>query len=281
MRAILRAALVLAVALPCTAAAGASVPYYFDPNVCKGWYCYEMSEPEPEPKEPDEPVKPVPIGQVNWEATWTMPPEKLRKLINAALSYAQQDPRDEARMVTYLKLQGVAMRRAKAFQEAWADTLLKYPVLDATVERAPTLAASTAEIIAEKEDRATAIQAMRENMGILYFYAPSCRYCQQQQAILRGFAEKWGWRNITSIDVVQSPDIAAQYGVQTVPDLWVAGNVQGQTLQRRLHAGLTEHADLERGLLQAWSVWSGQTRYERPVMVHRLEPFRDFLNKNK
>lgn len=255
-------------------------PFYREMNPCKGWFCYETApEPEADKAEPvgDLPVKAIFTGAVDWDAAWTMPPADLKELINKALSFAQENPRDESRMLTYMQLQGLAMRRAKVFQEAWAETLQKYPVLDSTVQRAPTLMGTNAEVAAEREDRSLAISSMREQMGIIYFFSPTCRYCQQQSTVLSSFAAKWNWTHITAVNILESPEIAAKYGVQAVPDLWVAGNIRGETLQRRLRAGLVEHADLERGLLKAWSVWNGGGAYERPEMSQQLQGFDEFL----
>ena len=267
---------------PVATARQANPTYYTDPNVCRGWFCYEdpalSKEPESVPGEkPDTPARRPFTGDVDWNAVWTMHPDDMRELINQALAFAQENPRDEQRMVTYLKLQGVAMQRAKHFQEAWSSALLRFPVLDATVQRAPTLAATSAEVVAEREDREAAIEAMREHMGILYFYSPACRYCAQQKDILAGFVKKWGWKNITAINVLEAPEAARRYGVQSVPDLWVAGNIKGETVQHRLKSGLVEFHDLERGLLKAWTAWNGGGTYERPSMTHQVQSFEEFL----
>ena len=290
LKVLIAVVLVLILATPVAAFTGQErapqTSYYTDPNVCaKGWYCYEPVAPEPK-DEPtrenltDQPPQKVFTGQVDWDAVWIMPPEDMRELINQALSFAQQNPRDEDRMLTYLKLQGVAMRRAKLFQESWSAAILKYPVLDSTVDRSPTLAATTAEVVAEREDRTRAIISMRDDMGLLYFYSPDCRYCQEQTSILASFVEKWGWKKIQAINIYDSPQAAQRYGVQSVPDIWVVGNVQGETMQRRLKTGRAEHSDLERGLLQAWSLWHQGSVYERPEMVQRLENFDQFLTNN-
>lgn len=255
-----------------------NIAYYTDPDVCRGWFCYEDPLPLPEPEQPGAvPKRPAFTGRVNWDAVWTMHPDDMREMINQALAYAQERPQDEERMVTYLKLQHVAMQRAKNFQEAWASAILKYPLLDTTVQRAPTLAATTAEVVAEREDRARAIEDMRQSMGIIYFYSPTCRYCEQQRTILANFVEKWGWKNITAINILEAPDAVREYGVQAVPDIWLAGNFNGETVQRRLKSGLVEFSDLERGLLKAWSLWTQDKHYERPLMVHQVQEFEDFL----
>lgn len=274
----------MAPAAPLSTVKPSNPTYYTDPNVCRGWFCYEDPAPVREPDPVQEEQRPQPLkrafsGDVDWDAVWTMHPDDMRELINQALAFAQEKPQDEQRMVTYLKLQGVAMQRAKNFQEAWASALVKYPVLDTTVQRAPTLAATTAEVVAEREDREVAISAMRENMGILYFFSPTCRYCVQQKDILAAFVEKWGWKNITAVNVISSPEAAQQYGVQSVPDIWIAGNVGGETVQRRLKSGLVEFHDLERGLLKAWTLWNDGGNYERPVMAHQLQTFEEFLRE--
>ena len=78
-------------------------------------------------------------------------------------------------MLTYLSLQGVAMRRAKTFQEAWSAAILKYPILDEVVQRSPTTAATNLEIIAEREDRRKAISQMRDQMGLIFFFLSRMR----------------------------------------------------------------------------------------------------------
>ena len=250
--------------------------FYVDPKVCRGWYCYESFSESAEP--PNAPLKEL---LVDWNAVWTMEPEKLRELINKAMSHAQVDPGDEERMLTYMKLQGVAMRRAKHFQEAWGEVLLKYPVLDTTVSRSPTQAGTTAEVIAEREDRAGAIGQLKETMGLVYFYSPTCRYCQQQHGIVDAFARKWGWKNVTSVNIDQNPSVIGQYGIQSVPDIWVVGQFNGELVQRRLRSGLTEHADIERGILNAFKIWSGEGRYERPEMTRQITTFDDLLNSEQ
>lgn len=250
--------------------------FYADPKVCRGWYCYESYS---EPVESPEGLPQLLI--VDWNAVWTMEPEKLRELINKAMSHAQVDPSDEDRMLTYMKLQGVAMRRAKHFQEAWGEVLLKYPVLDTTVSRLPTQAGTTAEVIAEREDRAAAIGQLKDTMGLVYFYSPTCRYCRQQHGIVESFARKWGWKNVTAVNIDQNPTVIGQYGIQSVPDIWVVGQFNGELVQRRLRSGLAEHAEIERGILSAFRIWSGEGRYERPEMARQITTFDDLLRQKR
>lgn len=256
-------------------------PNFFDtPDTCKGWFCYkDIQEQDSQQSKQDEQLSTF-AETIDWEEVWTIPPEDLKKLINETLSWAQQAPDDENRMLTYLSLQGVAMRRAKAFQEAWSAAILKYPILDEGVQRSPTTAATNLEIIAEREDRRKAISQMCDQMGLIFFFSPACAYCEKEKVIISSFIDKWDWRNLTAINIHEHPDLAAEYGVQVVPDIWVVGNTDQGIRQTRLKAGLAEHADIERGLLSAWNQWFGKSAYERPEMVENLVPFKEFLQSN-
>lgn len=250
------------------------------PDVCKGWHCYKEellpSSPEKKLKEQGKHFD----GEVDWAAVWTIPPTELKTLINDAMSYAQEAPRDQNRMRTYMSLQFVAMSRAQEFQRTWNEVLLNYPVLDTTTQRAPTTLGSRLEAVADRDFEARAIEGMRNNMGILFFYAPTCAYCERQTQILDSFIQKWDWKNIEAINIVEHPEVIEQFGVQSVPDLWVVGNVHGELKRRRLKAGLAEFAHIEGGLASAWNLWFGSGEvYERPKMTHTTESFKQFIER--
>lgn len=270
------------------ASGGERQPNFFDtPDICKGWHCYEdpkeheVEVPQPLITTGEQPLSPPEFtGEVDWEALWTMPPQKMKDLINQAMSWAQEDLDDKKRMEVYLKLQGVAMRRAKKFQEAWDEMVLTNPVLDATVSRSPTHLGSLLEVVTERKDRAVVLDEMSHNMGLLYFYSPECAYCKKEQEILSGFIEKWSWKNVTAINIVANPEAAENYDVQVVPDLWIVGSTDEGIQQRRLKAGLASHGDIESGLLMAWNLWFKNNRYERPTMAEEIVTFDDFLKRN-
>lgn len=268
--------------------------YLFDKNVCRGWYCYESPPVEPELPNltPNLAIPPLTLpeavqaqkkpftGTVDWEAVWSIPAKELSTMIDDAQSWAEQNPAEQERMLTYLKLQGVAMRRAKRFQESWSEALLKYPLLDETTQRAPTLLGSRIDAISERKDRERIIgEEMRGSMGLVYFYSPTCTYCQKQGPILQAFIEKWKWENFTAINIAENPLVVEQYGIQSVPDLWVVGNVKNSVEQRRIKSGLVDMATLERGLLNAWSMWFRGKPYDSPETVQNLEGFEDFVKK--
>ncbi len=252
--------------------------YYDTPDVCKGWHCYEDTIVPPQ--EEKVVTSKEFTGNVDWDVVWTMPSADMRALINDAMDWVQQDPTPQ-KMEVYLKLQGVAMRRAKKFQEVWDEVVLANPVLDETVRRSPTTLGSSLEAIEERNNRAEVIGQMSQDMGLIYFYSPSCSYCEKEKDILNEFMEKWSWTNITAINIKENSIVAQEYGVQTVPDLWVVGNTKDGVQQRRLKAGLASHSDIEQGLMMAFSLWFDGKRYERPTMTEEILQFDNYVITKK
>jgi thiol-disulfide isomerase/thioredoxin len=95
-----------------------------------------------------------------------------------------------------------------------------------------------------------------ENMGILYFYKPTCPYCLEQNDIL-GKLEERGWKNLIRVDVTQSPHAAAEYGVTTVPSLWLIGNPDGEVRQAHISIGLLSEPELLRSITDVYRAWFG------------------------
>ena len=100
---------------------------------------------------------------------------------------------------------------------------------------------------------------MNENMGILYFHKPGCSYCLQQKAIFDEFQKATGFQNIIGIDITERQDLAAQYGVSTVPDVWVVGQIGKNFRQRRISSGLINANEIYQMLEESFRVWFSQT----------------------
>jgi thiol-disulfide isomerase/thioredoxin len=95
-----------------------------------------------------------------------------------------------------------------------------------------------------------------ENIGILYFYKPTCPYCREQNGILEHL-EKKGWKNLIRVDITQSPRTAADYGVTTVPSLWLIGNADGEIRQAYISIGLLSESELLRSIAEVYRAWFG------------------------
>jgi thiol-disulfide isomerase/thioredoxin len=179
-------------------------------------------------------------------------------------------------MRDWYKLQYVASARAKRFQVAAAKVRREMPALDFSVRRSPTLVGSLTEAKARMTLRKEIVPFMRERMGLVLFYSPTCRYCAKQMEILEGFSRKWDWTNIRLIDAKANHDIADRFGVQLTPDLWILGNMldgddSGENvLSMRIKTGLATISEIEDGLMRAYYEWFEGKNYERPEMVEEL-----------
>ena len=94
-----------------------------------------------------------------------------------------------------------------------------------------------------------------ENMGILYFYKPDCSYCKQQKVILEDLQQKTGFQNVISINTNERTDLAMQYGVSTVPDVWIVGQVGEEVKQRRISIGLINQQEVFQMLEETYRFW--------------------------
>jgi len=210
-----------------------------------------------------------------------MHPKEFQKLMNEVQDLAVANPTPE-RMNDWYKLLYVASFRAKRFQEAADRIRREMPALDFSVRRSPTLVGSLIEAREKMNLRKEIVSFMRENMGIIVFYAPGCGYCKKQIEIMQGFSRKWGWNNIIFVNVKEDLDAYLEYGVQVTPDLWVVGNVKyddgtEERKQMRIKSGLATIADIEMGLLKAYYEWFEGKNFERPEMVDIMVDPRDII----
>jgi thiol-disulfide isomerase/thioredoxin len=216
----------------------------------------------PDPSQPAEAPKGQPLpysrgkfdGTIDWNAVKKMHPAEMRVLVEDVRDYAIQDPTPE-RLKAYMTLQAVAMEKATAFQQQWANVLLENPVLNENAKRPATGFVTDMLVKQQVDDREKSIADMKANMGILFFYAPDCHACDEQKKILEMFGKEYGWTHILGVDVSKEPRTAAEYNVQLVPDIWVVGHRDGQILKRRVNAGFSTVSQIERGMVQAYYTW--------------------------
>jgi conjugal transfer pilus assembly protein TraF len=235
-------------------------------------------KPVKTPKTPEKPryEKGSYDGKMRWRDIDYLSTAEVRQLVEDVKDYAIQYPTPD-NVRDYMTLQAVVMEKATRFQQTWAEVLLENPVLNENAKRPASTIASGILIRQERDDKTAAIEEMKDDMGIVFFYADECPFCDQQKTILENFANARGWQNITGVNISREPKAAVEFGVQLVPDLWVVGNVNGKIEKRRISAGLSVGTQIERGILQAHSRWfKQQDRYDHKAYVPVTE-FDDYL----
>lgn len=211
----------------------------------------EISQPKTD-KAPESQYSPT---NIPWHLLEHMPPKEFQSLLLEVLDYALEHPEDKQRMLNYITIQAVAMKRAEDFQIAWGQILTEYPALDPTASR-PVSKVATQTIVMEKvNDSRKYIADMRDKMGILVFKRHDCKYCAEQHQIFERFIQEYEWKNYQEIDIREHPELAAEYGVEIVPDIYLVANFDGEIHRQRLNTGLTTADVIMDTLLRAYSSW--------------------------
>ncbi|WP_429886117.1 conjugal transfer protein TraF [Geoalkalibacter halelectricus] len=234
-----------------------AVAIYGEPTK-RGWWWYEL--PAPPSEEDDMPeAQPPESGE---SAPARLSPEILRDLHpDAFQAYMQAMEKEAVRRPTvdnvrhYYEVQNIARQKAAAFTHVAEYVWQKYPELSVAKDyplAAPGRAALTG---AQVEERRLLLAAAREDFALLYFHAPDCSFCREQELILRYFSERFGW-TVRPVDTARRPDLAARFGVETVPTLLLIHRESPEYLP--VAAGVTSAAEIEARLYRGIRYLGGQ-----------------------
>jgi len=224
----------------------------------RGWWWYEL--PAPPSEEDDMPEAPPPESGA--AAPARLSSEILRDLHpDAFQAYMQAMEKEAVRRPTvdnvrhYYEVQNIARQKAAAFTHVAEYVWQKYPELSVAKDyplAAPGRAALTS---AQVEERRQLLAAAREDFALLYFHAPDCPFCREQEQILRYFSERFGW-TVRPVDTARRPDLAARFGVETVPALLLIHRESPEYLP--VAAGVTSAAEIEARLYRGIRYLGGQ-----------------------
>ena len=187
----------------------------------RGWWWYELAPPTVEEEQAPEEAAPGAFGpapaRLSPEILWDLHPDAFQAYMQAVEKEAARRP-SEDNVYHYYAVQNIARRKAAAFTHVSEYVWQKYPELSVAKDyplAAPGRVALTGAQVAERQ---ALLAAAREDFALLYFHAPSCPFCREQELILRHFSERFGW-TIKPLDTERRPDLAARFGVETVPML--------------------------------------------------------------
>jgi conjugal transfer pilus assembly protein TraF len=229
----------------------------------EGWFWYQ--DPPPEPEEP-EPEPPTPAGSAaapSEGAAEAGPPAFSSAWLKTAIPEYTERAIDEPTIENVraaLYLHRLASDKAAQYAELSQQVTLGDPFLDAEFER------PLANFAAQEVDRAALLarRALLEHLsaeiGVLWFYASDCPYCERQAPIMRGLENTSGLDVLTvSLDGLPMPSgafadrfvvdrgQAAQLGVRTTPAIFLMRPASGEFEQ--VSQGMMELSDLEERVL--------------------------------
>jgi conjugal transfer pilus assembly protein TraF len=193
------------------------VPYYKDSK--RGWFWYEeapkeapKAEPKQEPKHRVPSLKDYPAEQL-----WDMYPDDFQALLMDFQKKAVWRPSPE-NVEEYYYVQDIARRKALAYTNVTGYVMQKNPSLDLSKDYPTVKPGQNALVRSRQGEVKERIARAKGDYGLLFFYSPTCEYCEEQEKIMRFFEAQYGWE-IKRIDVARERVLADRFGVAIVPTL--------------------------------------------------------------
>lgn len=195
--------------------------YYSD--VKRGWWWYEKlpekeKQKEEEPVQEEKPVRKLPsLKDYTEEQLWNMHPDDFQALLMEFMKKAVQFPTVE-NVTEYYTMQDIARRKALAFTNVAAYVVDTNPQLNVGKDYPVAVPGRTMTVKQQFSEIESIIRSSRDDFALIYFYSPTCPYCEVQSGINKYFVEKYGWQ-IKGIDVTANSTIASRFGVTTTPTM--------------------------------------------------------------
>lgn len=184
----------------------------------RGWWWYEMVPKKKENDKKTERRERSPrFSDYTIDQLWNMHPDDFQSLLMSFQKKAVQAPTED-NVKDYYTIQDIARRKSLAFANATAAVMQKYPELSLGGDAPITAPGRNAVVTQQKAEIEAKIRAAEEEFALLYFFAPDCPYCAEQQKILEFFREKYRWE-IKSINTEEDARLSSFFGVKTPPTL--------------------------------------------------------------
>ena len=169
---------------------GQEIPYYKDYK--RGWFWYEK-KPEPEKEKPEEKKHRIPsLSDYTAEDLWNMHPDDFQALLTDFQKKAVWKPTPE-NVKDYYYIQDIARRKALAFTNVTGYVMQTSPELSLDKAYPAVTPGRNAMVRSREGEVEERILKAKEDYGLIFFYSPTCRYCTEQEKIMRFFEGKYGW----------------------------------------------------------------------------------------
>ena len=268
---------------------------YYDSTPKKGWYWYHdpvVMPDDPPQKKPKLKVQHPKEQQAEQQAPddkrytdeelYNMYPDQFQALLNVRLKTAVQYPTEE-NVGTYLTMQDIARRKAAAFTSAVQFVTQKDAATLSVNDVYPgTTPGMEARVQMREKEIFDTISTAKNDHAILFFWKPSCGFCEKQVGILKYFTEKYGWE-IKPINIAEQTGMAARFNITTTPTLMLIR--QGSEQYMPIAVGVISLEEMEQKSYQAIRYLNGDTEIDTFTNTDfekggSLDP-RSILQKNK
>jgi len=192
------------------------------------------------------------------EKLWNMHPDDFQDLLMAFHKKSVMFPTEE-NVKDYLYMQDIARRKALAVTNVTAYVTQKYPEFNMVQDYPTALPGRAAMTRQQVNEIKNEIHRAKGKYGILYFYSPTCGYCEEQNNILKYFIDQYGW-DIKRINIAESPAIAARFNAQTVPYIVLVSKEKQNYMP--VSVGVVALDDMEYRLYKSAKLLSGELKPE-------------------
>lgn len=227
----------------------------------RGWFFYESMKSEDGKKKKEEENSGSSL-YINWSEYKKLPAKDMRAVINELKELAITHS-TENNVQNYMIAQKIATNKAAGFMTVWQKVLKDHPALDETVKQPGSQYANFNVKTLEKKttDETIAKLAKDTNYGIVLFYSKENYYSGIQIPVFERFIESAHWQTHMEVDVGEYPESAAEYGIETLPEIWL---VEKGGSKARVSAGMRTADVIIRGIVTAYEKITGQKILPEP-----------------
>lgn len=193
-------------------------PYYSD-NEKKGYWWQDIKpkgkETKKEKKEEKKERKLPSLKEYPPEKLWTMHPDDFHPLMQDFLKKAVQNPTVQ-NVKEYYTVMDIMRRKSMAFTNVSGYIMQKYPELSVDKDYPTVTPGRSALLRMQTKEIESRIRNSRDDFALLYFYSPTCPYCQEQDGINQFFMKKHEWK-IKKLELTGHVPLARRLNVDSVP----------------------------------------------------------------
>lgn len=230
----------------------------------RGWYWYERESEKPEKVPETEKkelltIKRLPsLKEYPVTTLWHMHPDEFQPLLTDFQKKAVMHPTVE-NVYEYLIVQDIARRKALAYANVASLVVQINPELSLNKDYPRTAPGRVARVQQQNRNIKEKIRQSRDEFGLVYFYSRDCPYCDAQDTILSYFRDKYQWQ-LRDIEINESPALAAEFHVQTVPFLLLI--YKHSKVSIPVSVGVISLDELEHRLYRSIRLLQGESRPE-------------------